>query len=458
MKPPVYVTGLGVVSPAGCGAANYWHALAGGQRFIETVADPRITGGGVACAGRVRGFEPPAGTATQDRVCQLAAAAADQAWAAAGLDGDAAAPPDRSRIAVSFGTSKGGILSFDRVATLLRGQAGGAAPSTSESFLQDPSSTEEIYLFEEVYSPCKQSYRGYKKYLSNTLEPTQNLLSLLSDVLPDAPARRLAARFGIAGGAHASVAACATGTLAIIRGAQMLLDGQADVVISGAADASLHPLWFAAFARMGVLAAAHPAHGAAWACRPFDAGRNGFAVSEGAAVLVLESAESVRKRGVEPLARISGFATGTDPAGLTQLNPDGAPLARIAGNACLQAGIAGTDLAAVQVHGTGTRANDLAEINALRTLCGDRLTDIPAVSFKGALGHMLGAAGAVELAAASMAVKQRRLPPNATLLDVDPAFADTWLPREPVELRPGPILKTSMGFGGHVAAVVLDAP
>lgn len=175
-------------------------------------------------------------------------------------------------------------------------------------------------------------------------------------------------------------------------------------------------------------------------------------------MLVLESAQSARRRGVRPLARISGYAMGSDPAGLTQLRRDGIPLARVADIACRRAGIEGSDLAAIQAHGTGTLANDLAELNAIRLLCGHRTQEIPVVSLKGALGHLLGAAGAVELAVSTLAVLTRTLPPNATLRHPDPALGQARLPQAAVNLGPGPILKTSMGFGGHVAAVVVDVP
>jgi 3-oxoacyl-[acyl-carrier-protein] synthase II len=287
---------------------------------------------------------------------------------------------------------------------------------------------------------------------------SEHLLTLLADIPPDAPARRLAARFGAEAGAHATVAACATGTLAVIHAVQSILDGRADVVLAGSSDASLHPLWFAAFHQIGVLAAEHTVLGPNWACRPFDASRSGFAIAEGAAVLVLESAASVRHRGVLPLACIPGYAMGADPSGLTKLRPDGAPLARIAKIACDRAGVDGSRLAAIQAHGTGTPPNDLVEIHAIRQLCGHRTLDIPIVSFKGALGHLLGAAGAVELAISVLGAAKRMLPPNATLLQPDTALGEVCLPRSPVKLASGPILKTSMGFGGHLAAVVLDLP
>jgi len=252
------------------------------------------------------------------------------------------------------------------------------------------------------------------------------------------------------------VAACTTGVVAVIRGVQFIGDGRADVVVAGSSDASLHPLWFAAFDRMGVLSRVD-AHGAPWACRPFDRNRSGFALAEGAAALILESARSVRRRGARPLARICGYAMGADPAGLVQVDSSGAALAEVAAIACRRAGVEPGRLAAVQAHGTGTQANDLVEARAIRRLCGPAAAKIPVVSIKGAIGHLLGAAGAVELAVSVLAVARSVLPANTTLLEADPDLGRLCLPRTPVELRAGPVLKTCMGFGGHLAAVVLNA-
>lgn len=450
MSTPVFITGIGIVSPAGRDTEENWRALVGGRRCIRLLEDRLLTGGGAACGGIVEGFESPAGAETHDRVCRLAAAAADEATRAADLAGRTRPPADPDRLAVSFGTSKGGILSFGPAVERLR------EPRTSRQFLQPVPTPTKNYFYKEGLVSLTESTSGTKNYLFCDDMPSTHLLTLLADIPPDAPARQLARRFGARAGAHATVAACATGTLAVIRGAQAIADGQADVVVAGSSDASLHPLWFAAFRRMGVLAEAADPVAAAGACRPFDADRAGFAIAEGAAAMVLESAESLRRRGAEPLARISGWATGSDPAGLAQLRPDGAPLAEIVKIACRRACVEPAGIAAIQAHGTGTLANDAVEINAIRTACGPGV-EIPVVSIKGAVGHLLGAAGAVELAVAALAASRRRFPPNATLATPDPAFDGMRLPREAFSLGARPILKLSMGFGGHLAAVLIDS-
>lgn len=272
---------------------------------------------------------------------------------------------------------------------------------------------------------------------------------------PDAPASRLAGRLKAASGTHASVAACSTGTMAVIRGVQFIQDGDADLVLCGGADASLHPLWLAAFEQMDVLAPPHVDFGSGWACRPFDATRGGFALGEGAAVLVLESARSLKRTRSEPLARITGYARGTDPTGPTTLDETGASLAHVIRLACSRAGCRPDGLACIYAHGTGTQTNDRTEARAIRAVLADAAERVPIVSLKGVIGHLLGAAGAVELALAVLACKQGRSPGNLTLLEPDPALGRLQLPREEFPLAGGPILKTAMGFGGHVAAVVM---
>lgn len=449
MIPPVYITGLGIVSPAGRGADAGFRALTGGRRCTRWIDDPRLTGGGAVSAGVVPEFEPPAGTENRDRVCQLAAAAAHEAFAAAGLTDRGVAP---DRLAVSFGTSKGGILSFMPACERL-----GILPERTINIFAEgvPSDTKNLY--KDPVPSFHMAARSNKRYLHNGGLPSLDLCCLLSDIPPDAPARTLAARFGARAGAHATVAACATGVLAIIRGVQAIAGGEADAVLAGSSDASLHPLWFAAFRRMGVLAEPANPEEASRSCRPFDAARSGFVIGEGAAAMVLESADSARNRGVRPVARILGYCAGSDPAGLARIRPDGAPLARVAKIACGRAGIDPADLAAIHAHGTGTSANDLVEIAAVRSLVGRRAAEIPVVSIKGAIGHLLGAAGSVEAAMAVLSAANRVCPPNATLGTPDRAFGGICLPQESREIRSGPILKLSMGFGGHLAALVIQA-
>jgi 3-oxoacyl-[acyl-carrier-protein] synthase II len=328
------------------------------------------------------------------------------------MDDFAAFRPDRSR--VSIGTSKGGVITLGQAfEALAEARQGGEMPNADA---------------------CA---------------------AILGEVLPDGVARSVARRFGITGGAHSTVAACATGTLAVIQAARWIRSGEADIVLAGSSDASLTPLWFGAFQRMGVLAKPHPTLGPDYACRPFDRIREGFTIGEGAAVLVLESPRSVARRGVSPVARIAGFAAGADPAGLTAITPDAESLATVLKLALRRGGCTPERLVAVMAHGTGTQANDAAEARALKLALGDQAARIPVVSVKGRIGHLLGAAGSVETALSVLAIFHGRLPGNTTLIEPDPTLGNLNLPRSAIELPSGPILKVSMGFGGHLAAILL---
>ncbi len=399
----VFVTGVGIISPAGQGAEATWRALMSGARCVGPLVGLDLPAGCPDWGGQVREFVAPPGTAGWDRLCQLAAAAADEA-----LQHSGGKTCRNKPLVISFGTSKGGLKSFRLVA----GQILGASRQI-------------------------------------------DLAGRALDLRPDAPAVRLASRLPGVAAVHATVAACSTGTLSVVRGMQMIQDGDADIVVCGGADASLHPLWLAAFERMGVLARPHPAHGPSCACRPFDRSRSGFALGEGAAALVLQSRRTIEETGTRPLVRLSGYACGTDPAGLTSVSPAAEPLAHVIQLACRRAGLLPQDLAAVYAHGTGTTPNDLAESKAFRAVLGPAASSIPVVSLKGALGHLLGAAGAVEIALAVLATQKGESPGNRTLLDPDPAIGPLTLPRAPLQLRSGPVLKTSLGFGGHLAAVVI---
>lgn len=406
------ITGVGVVCPAGNTLAAAWEALRDGHRFVDFLEGCGRFGGPLEIGGTVRHFEPAESTRAADRVIQFAAAAADEALrqsCAVTADGSLAIDPLRVRVAV--GTSKGGILTFSQVADLFR---------------KGPS-------------------------------PAADVLPCLFDIPPDAPSRFLSKRLNARGGMHTTVSACSTATQSIIHACRCLLDGDADLVICGGADASLHPLWLAAFQRMGVLAGADPRLGPGYACRPFDAGRQGFVVGEGAAVFVLETLASALRRGAEPLVRIMGFAEGSDPKAMTRMDESGRRLANLVDLTLRRAGCRAEDLAAIHAHGTGTASNDLLEYNACHALLGDRLKRVPVVAIKGAIGHLLGAAGGVEIAVAVQSLRAKVCPPHATLVECDPRFEWLHLPAAPEDLRPGPILKTSLGFGGHLAAVILEA-
>ena len=246
-------------------------------------------------------------------------------------------------------------------------------------------------------------------------------------------------RYGATGARLTPVAACATGVVAVARGAELIRRGTCDRVICGAADASSHPLVLASFARLGVLA--DPATGV----RPFDANRTGFAIGEGAVAFVLERTDLARPGTI--YATVAGSCVTSAAVQLTDVDPTGDPVRR-----ALAGCTGGTAPDLLGLHGTATRANDPAEAAGVRAAFPGAF--VPAFGSKGATGHLLGAAGAVELAFTLLALRDGVVPPTTNLHEPDPACG---LNLSPVARR-APLrtaAKVSLGFGGTVAAVAL---
>ncbi|MFO0906957.1 MAG: beta-ketoacyl-[acyl-carrier-protein] synthase family protein [Isosphaeraceae bacterium] len=273
---------------------------------------------------------------------------------------------------------------------------------------------------------------------------------------PHAGATEVAREWDFRGPSLAPVAACATGLIAALRGVDLIQRGEADAVLVGAADASLTPLMLGAFARMGALARVNdPTHPAS-AVRPWDRRRTGFLVGEGAAVLVLENAEHARARGVRPYCVLAGGAFGSDAYHITSLDADPTTLAHVVEHALKRSDIEGRRIDHVNVHGTATRFNDPLECQALRRALGPRAVDVTCAANKPQIGHCLGAAGAVELAITCLSMRDGVIPRTLFLEDRDPA-CDLDITSDGHRVRLiQTALKLSLGFGGHLAAAVLQ--
>lgn len=267
---------------------------------------------------------------------------------------------------------------------------------------------------------------------------------------PSGPLDTLTQRYRLTGPSSCVVAACATGLAAVELAARWIQTGLCDRVLAGSVDASLCPAVLGSFRRLGVLATAPP--GEFPVCRPLDRRRNGFLLGAGAAALVLERESLVRARGRRPCARWLAGLSLTDSHHLLELDPTGQPLAELIRRVLQRAGIEAAAIDAVHLHGTATRLNDRVEAQAL----GRAGITAPGVALKGQLGHLLGAAGSVELAVAVAALQSQQLP--ASVADWQPD------PECPVQLlsaaesrRQRYVLKLSLGFGGHLSAAVLES-
>jgi 3-oxoacyl-[acyl-carrier-protein] synthase II len=270
------------------------------------------------------------------------------------------------------------------------------------------------------------------------------------------PSQSLASEHGVRGPVLVPSAACATGLISLIRGAALIRDATCDAVLAGSSDWSLSPGYLAGYRRLGVLAKA--VGDPATACRPYDRRRSGFVVGCGAGVLVLEDWERARQRGAAIHAEWLGSALAGDAFSMVDVATSGETPARVIRDALRRSGLRPADLDAVSLHGTGTRANDVAETAALHRALGETAGRVSCFSLKGSIGHLLGAAGSVETATLVRALRSQIVPPTMNLEQPDPQCDLDYTPGRP---RPRAIrhaLKLSLGFGGACAAAILRWP
>ncbi|MCK8678147.1 MULTISPECIES: beta-ketoacyl-ACP synthase II [Streptomyces] len=404
------VTGYGAVTPLGHSVEETWAAMLAGRSGIDTVDAIDVTGLEVRIGGQVRGFTPgrymPRTVSRRADPCaQYALAAALEACAHAGLVVDERLAP---RVAVVIGSGYGPVGSIYRAADTLRDRGPRA-----------------ISPFAQVTTAM------------------------------DSAAGEISMRLGAQGPSRAQSTACASGADALGAAMRMIAYGEADVVLAGGADACVTAVDLAGSGNARALSRRND--DPTGACRPFDARRDGFVMSEGAAVLVLEAAETAEGRGAAALAELVGYGASSDAHHWTAPHPEGRG-ARLAVEAALRdAGITGAEVDYVNAHGTGTLLNDATETAVLRTVLGDRVTRIPVSSTKSMTGHMIGAAGAVELVASILALRTGDVPPTINCEEpIDPDI--NFVPhRAQRHERLRTALSNSFGFGGHNAALVVRA-
>jgi 3-oxoacyl-[acyl-carrier-protein] synthase II len=371
----------------------------GADAFFDALLDRRsgIEDGAAPC----RDFDPepalgPKGARRTDRFTQLAVAAADQAWAEA----TGAADVEPERLGVIVGTGVGGLGTLER--------------------------------------ECRAWIEGGDRAVSPLFVPM---------MMPNAAAGTIAMRVGARGPGFSVSSACATGAHAIGEAKRLLERGEADVVIAGGTEAALTGLCLAAFQRMGALSRAGVS-------RPFDARRDGFVMGEGAGVLVLEAAEHAHARGARVLGRVAGYGASNDAFHITQPDEDGRGAAQAMRAALADAGAAPADAGYLNAHGTSTPLNDRVETTAVHAVWNG---DAPPVSStKSAIGHLLGAAGAVEAVATLGALQRGVLPPTLNYQEADPGCDLDCVPEGPREADGLDLaLSNSFGFGGQNACLAL---
>ncbi len=406
----VLVTGLGATSPLGGDVASTWSAMLAGQSGVDVLKQDWAAELSTQIGAMVS-VEP--GDVLQrvkarrlDRSGQLALVAALQAWADAGFvidpDGDPASDPER--VGVAMGSGIGGVQ------TLL----------TNYDTLQQ---------------------KGPRR-VSPLAIPM---------LMPNGPAASIGLAIGAKAGVHTPVSACASGNEAIALGIDQIRLGRADIVVAGGTEAAVHPLPMAAFGQMMALSRRNDEPQRA--SRPWDRGRDGFVLGEGAAVLVLESEEHARARGARVYAEAAGAGITADSHDIAQPDPVGAGATRAMQMALRDSGLQADELRHVNAHATSTPQGDLAEARAIRQALGGAADGIVVTSTKSMTGHLLGAAGALESVATVLALRDRVVPPTINL--EDPEDIDLDLASSRRDLPQGDIaaLNNSFGFGGHNVAL-----
>jgi 3-oxoacyl-[acyl-carrier-protein] synthase II len=277
--------------------------------------------------------------------------------------------------------------------------------------------------------------------------------SFIQNVLVDSASGQLAIELGIRGPNYAVVSACATGSHSVGEGAELIRQGHADAVLAGGTEACIHPLILAGFCSMRGLAAANgdPTN----ASRPFDATREGFVMSEGAAVMMLEDLEGAKARGARIYAEILGYGASNDAYHMAAPDPGATGVVEMMRQALDRSEVAPEDVDYVNAHGTATPLGDAAETKALKEVFGDHAYELAVSSTKSELGHMFGAAGAVEAMVCALAIHEGVIPPTINYRNPDPACDLDYVPNEAREAKIRVALSNAMGLGGHNGCVLL---
>lgn len=398
----VVITGMGVCTAAGASLEELWQNVLAGHSPAawRVMADrSRIA----VCAVRELPPRPPGAPHLRhvDRSVRLAQTAAAHAWQDAGLDVGA---PDPERFGILCGTSRG----------------------PHESFAQSMSEL--------------ASGRMYPRFAPNTT------IASLSGAL--------SATFGAQGPCMTVSATCASGAAAIALGAQQILLGTADVVLAGGAEAPLTDVILAQLQSARVLGSSDDPQRT---CRPFDRSRNGTVLGEGAAFLVLESLDSAQARGARVLARLAGWAVGSESGERTGAAENGGGLCRVMRQSLALAALPASAIGYINLHGTGTVLNDRIEPRAVERLLGSHLASVPCSSTKPVTGHCMGAAAAIEAVITILALRSGSLPPTINCVEKDPECRLDLITRAPRARSIDAALSTSSGFWGVNAALVFTA-
>ena len=411
------ITGIGAVAPGGVTRDAFWEMITAGRTATRgiTFFDPAGFRSQIAAEAD---FDPHAAgltdqeSARMDRYIQFAAAAGMEAITDAALDLEQV---DRDRMAVALGSAVGGTmyLEDDYVAVSNRGIEWEVDPDYARPFLY-------------------------------------------SALIPSSLASEIALKFGAHGPAVVVSTGCTSGIDAIGYAHHMIQDGEADIVISGAAESPISPISMACFDP--IKATSHRNDDPEHASRPFDRDRDGFVMGEGGAVLIVEELESALARGAHIYCEVAGFASRGNAYHMTGLKADGLDMAEAITDAMQQANTNPEDIDYINAHGSGTKQNDRHETAAYKKSIGEQAYNIPISSIKSMIGHSLGAIGALEMSACALAIENGVVPPTANWENPDPECDLDYTPKVARKKHIDVALSTGSGFGGFQSAMIFARP
>ncbi len=402
----VVITGVGAITPVGNDAKTTWDALLEGKSGVDTITAFDPSEFPVRIAGEVKGFEPtdvvPHRQARQvDRAVLFALAAAKDA-----LDDSGLVDFDPDRVGVVVGCCIGGI-------------------------------NQTLDQYEVLQE------RGWSR-----MSPF-----FLANFLPDSPTGYLAIELGLKGPNCAVNSACASGSHSIAEGAHLISSGQADAVLAGGTEGAISPLVLGGFCAMRGLAMNNDEPERA--SRPFDLNRNGFVMSEGAAIVVLEELEQARARGATIYAEFVGAGSSNDAYNMITPDPEAHGVASMMSRALESAGVQPEQVGYLNAHGTATPLGDIAETKAIKRVFGEHAYKLPISSTKSMVGHLFGGAGALEALVCALGIHHGIVPPTINLEVPDPECDLDYIPEGSRKLELNYALSNAMGLGGHNACVLL---
>jgi 3-oxoacyl-[acyl-carrier-protein] synthase II len=407
MKNRVVITGLGAVTPLGNNAESFWQGIKAGKLGVDKITAFDTAGFKASLAAEVKGFDPETRldrkeAKRMDRYCQFALAAAEEAYQDAGLD---AAEINRDRMGVIVGSGIGGLLTI-----------------------------------EEQYSRLRDKGPG-------RVSPF-----FIPMAISNMAAGNIAIKLNAKGICTCIVTACATATNSVGESFHKIRNGEADIIITGGAEAPVTPLAVAGFISMTALScSSDPAR----ASIPFDKERDGFIIGEGAGILVLESLAHALHRKARIYGEVAGYGATCDAYHMTSPAPGGEGGARAMQEALADAGIKPEEVSYINAHGTGTSYNDKFETEAIKKVFGEAAYKIPVSSTKSMTGHLLGAAGGVETIICAKAAQEDFIPPTIGYRVADEECDLDYVPNTGRKQRVNYALSNSMGFGGHNATIIV---